>query len=124
MSKILVIDDSEIIRNQLVGLLNQNGYQPIEAKDGVEGLQSAKESNPDIIITDLNMPNMNGLQLIEELRKLPEFAQKHILILTTETNADLRKKGQALKVRAWINKPINEQMILQILGKLLAKKAA
>jgi two-component system chemotaxis response regulator CheY len=93
MSKILIVDDSDLIRNQVATVLVQAGYEVVEAEDGVQGLDAAKTHKPDLVITDLNMPNMNGLELITKLREDSSFDTTEILMLTTETNAGLRKKG-------------------------------
>ena len=123
MNKILIVDDSELIRNQLATLLAQNAYEVIEAVDGVDGYNAAREHNPDLVITDLNMPNANGLELIGHLRENERFKDIDIVMLTTETGASLRKQGVALKIRGWINKPIKDDLILKLLEKLLKKRA-
>ena len=123
MNKILIVDDSNIIRKQLRTLLSSTGYEVVEGKDGQEGLEVALAESPDLIITDLNMPHMNGVELITALRQKQEFKLTHIIMLTTETTADLKVQGQQLGVRAWAVKPINEENLIKVLGKILKKAA-
>lgn len=122
MIKILIVDDSNMIRKQLRNLLSTIGYEIVEGKDGKEGLAAAIAESPDLVITDLNMPHMNGLELITSLRQKEEFKLTPVIMLTTETTADLKAQGQQLGVRAWAVKPINEDNLMKILGKILKKR--
>ena len=85
MAKLLIVDDSTMLRDMLNYALNEGGYTDVtEAVDGVDGLAKAKSADFDLIITDVNMPNMDGLTLIGELRKISLYSKKPILVLTTE----------------------------------------
>lgn len=121
VSKILIVDDSDIIRNQLKQTLVDAGYEVVEGVDGVEGLNKATEDQMDLIITDFNMPNMDGLDMSIAIKKLPQYKETNIIMLTTESSTELKKKGKDAGVRAWVLKPINEAMIVKTLGKLLSK---
>jgi two-component system chemotaxis response regulator CheY len=118
--KILIVDDSEIIRNQLKQTLTDGGYEVVEGVDGVDGLSKAKESTVDLVITDFNMPNMDGLEMSKAIKELPEYTAINIIVLTTESSPDLKKRGKEAGVRAWVLKPINDAMIIKTLGKLLS----
>ena len=85
MAKILIVDDSNMLRDMVKYALNEGGYPDVtEAVDGLDGLAKAKITAYDLIVTDINMPNMNGFELIVELRKLQTYAKTPILTLTTE----------------------------------------
>ena len=85
MPKILIVDDSNMLRDMVKYALNEGGYPDvIEAVDGVDGLEKAKSNLFDLIVSDINMPNMNGFEMISELRKLPTYAKTPILTLSPE----------------------------------------
>ena len=119
MGKILIVDDSDIIREQLANSLAKAGYTCIQASDGILGLKAAKENPPDLILADLNMPNMDGLEMIENIKNEPSLESVLVIMLTAETNTDLRRQGQQLGVRGWINKPVNQETVLKVLDKLV-----
>ena len=119
MPKILVVDDSDVIRSELQGILVKDGYSVTEAASGTDGLKAALEQGPfDMIITDYNMPGLNGIEMSHKIRQDARYAQTPILVLTTESSTDLRKKGQEIGVRAWLVKPINADVIKKVLAKL------
>ena len=124
MAKILVVDDSEIIRNQLNEILAGGGHEAVEAADGAEGLAKTKEDTFDLIITDYNMPELNGVEMTKAIREVPGYADVNVLMLTTEAGVDLKKKGKEVGIRAWIVKPPKGELILKAIDKLLSKKAA
>ena len=119
MANILIVDDSDIIRDSLRELLVGAGFDVTEGVDGVEGLEKAKSAKHDLIITDFNMPNMNGLEMSKEIKALPEYKDISILMLTTETSADLKKQGKDAGIRAWIVKPFQGESMVKILKKLV-----
>ena len=94
MANILIVDDSNSIRDMVSFTLKSASYNTVEAKDGLEGLNAAKRSSFDLVITDVNMPNMDGITLCQELRKLPNFRFTPILMLTTESSTDMKNEGQ------------------------------
>ena len=103
--KILVIDDSETVRSQLRRDLVGFGYEVVEAEDGVVGLSQALAHKPDLILCDVNMPNLDGLSMIRHLRKEPGMSALPIFMLTTESSSDLKATAKELGIRAWITKP-------------------
>ncbi len=121
MAKILIVDDSDVIRSELQGILVKDGYAVTEASSGTEGLNAALEQGPfDLIITDYNMPGLNGVEMCSKIRQDSRFSQVPILVLTTESSTELRKKGQEIGVRAWLVKPINADVISKVLVKLFS----
>lgn len=122
MAKLLIVDDSTMLRDMLNYALNEGGYTDVvEGVDGVDGLEKAKASTFDLIITDVNMPNMDGLTLIAELRKLPQYASKPILVLTTERSDEMKAKGKAAGATGWIVKPFVPEQLLKAVNIVLSR---
>jgi len=123
MAKLLIVDDSTMLRDMLNYALNEGGYNDVvEAVDGVDGLEKAKNTLFDLVITDVNMPNMDGLTLIEELRKLPQYAPpKPILVLTTERSDEMKVKGKAAGATGWIVKPFVPDQLLKAVNIVLSR---
>lgn len=99
--------------------LRTDGYEVTEAQDGVEGLDLAKQEHFDLVLTDQNMPNMDGLTLIAELRTLPNYANTPILMLTTESSDDMKSKGRAAGANGWLIKPFDPQKLLDVVKKVI-----
>ncbi len=112
MAKVLVVDDSNSIRDMVSFTLKSAGYETIEAKDGLEGLRKGKMGGFDLVISDVNMPNMDGITLCEELRKLASFKFTPILMLTTESSTDVKMRGKAAGATGWLVKPFNPDKLL------------
>lgn len=122
MAKLLIVDDSTMLRDMLNYALNEGGYNDVtEAIDGIDGLEKAKASMYDLIITDVNMPNMDGLTLIAELRKLSQYANKPILVLTTERSDEMKAKGKAAGATGWIVKPFVPDQLLKAVNIVLSR---
>ena len=120
--KLLIVDDSTMLRDMLSYALNEGGYNDVvEAVDGVDGLKKAKETEFDLIITDVNMPNMDGITLVSELRKLPEYEKSPILVLTTERGDEMKAKGKASGATGWIVKPFVPDQLLKAVNIVLSK---
>lgn len=119
--KILLVDDSRTIRNLQKNILAQLGHTDIvEAGDGVEAIRRIAETNPDLALIDWNMPNMDGITLIKELRKLPQYKFTPMLLLTTESAADKKAEGKAAGATGWLVKPFNPDQLLATLKKVLS----
>ncbi len=116
---ILSVDDSASIRQMVKLTLSGAGYDVIQANDGAEGLEKAKGAKVDMVMTDLNMPVMNGLALIKELRKLPAYQGVPILFLTTESDAGLKSEAKAAGATGWITKPFQQEQLLTVARKVL-----
>jgi two-component system, chemotaxis family, chemotaxis protein CheY len=120
MAKILIVDDSNMLRDMVKYALNEGGYPDVvEAVDGVDALAKAKETAFDLVVSDINMPNMNGFELITELRKLPVYVSIPILTLTTEKNDDMKTKGKEVGATGWIVKPFVPEQLLKAVGIVL-----
>ncbi|MCK9161843.1 MAG: response regulator [Arcobacter butzleri] len=122
MAKLLIVDDSTMLRDMLSYALSEGGYSDVvEAVDGVDGLEKAKATTFDLIITDINMPNMDGLTLIVELRKLSQYRSKPILVLTTERSDEMKARGKAAGATGWIVKPFVPDQLLKAVNIVLSK---
>ena len=119
MGRILIVDDASLIRSVASRAAKEAGYDVVVATDGKEGLEAAKEYAFDIVFSDVNMPVMGGLEMVENIKQLDEYRFTPIVMLTTESNADLKAKGKALGVKAWLLKPFNKDKFLIALEKLL-----
>lgn len=106
--KILTVDDSKSIREAVRFALEPLGYDIVEAEDGLDGIAQLEKEKVDLVITDLNMPNLDGLEFIEAVRKREEFAGLPLVMLTTEGQADKMRRGKKAGASGWIVKPFNE----------------
>jgi two-component system chemotaxis response regulator CheY len=116
---ILAVDDSTSIRQMVAFTLKSAGYTVIEAADGVEGLAKAKANPIDLILTDQNMPKMDGLALIKMLRSLPQFVSTPILMLTTESSDAMKTQGRAAGATGWLVKPFDPHKLLEVVKKVI-----
>jgi len=99
--------------------LKSAGYEVIEAVDGVDALNKAKAKAMDLVLTDQNMPHMDGLGLVRALRQLPAYRSSPILILTTESGADMKSQGKAAGATGWLVKPFDPHRLIEVVQKLL-----
>ncbi len=122
--KLLIVDDSTMLRDMLSYALNDGGYSDVtEGVDGMDGLEKAKNTTYDLVITDVNMPNMDGLTLVDELRKLPQYSKTPILVLTTERSDEMKSKGKAAGATGWIVKPFVPDQLLKAVNIVLSKNS-
>lgn len=120
MSKnILTVDDSPSIRQMVVFTLKRAGYGVDEAADGAQGLAKAKTQSYSLVLTDQNMPNMDGITLIKSLRALPPYKTTPILMLTTETGDAMKAQGRAAGATGWLVKPFDPQKLLEVVKKVI-----
>ena len=120
MSKlILTVDDSGSIRQMVSFTLKGAGYTITEAVDGKDGLEKAKAGRFDLILTDQNMPNMDGLTLIKGLRSLPAYRTTPILVLTTEAGDNMKAQGKAAGATGWLVKPFDPQKLIEVVRKVI-----
>lgn len=121
--KLLIVDDSTMLRDMLTYALNEGGYTDVtEAVDGIDGIEKAKKVTFDLIISDVNMPNMDGITMISEVRKLPQYLKTPILVLTTERGDEIKVKGKAAGATGWIVKPFVPDQLLKAVNIVLARK--
>ncbi|PHY18838.1 response regulator [Caulobacter sp. BP25] len=121
MSAILTVDDSASIRAAIKIALSSEGYGVTEAANGAEGLEKASAGGFDLIVTDLNMPVMDGLTMIRELRARPAGAGVPIIFLTTESDADVKAQAKAAGATGWLTKPFEPDQLVRVVKKVLAK---
>lgn len=119
MATILAVDDSASMRQMVTFTLKGAGFDVIEAVDGVEALGKAQGASVDLVLTDVNMPNMDGIQLVKELRTLPNFKFTPMLMLTTESAGDKKAQGKAAGATGWIVKPFNPDQLLNTIKRVL-----
>ncbi|MCJ8321717.1 MAG: response regulator [Colwellia sp.] len=119
MTKILVVDDSNSIRDMVSFTLKSAGYSTVEAKDGQDGLTKAQGGGFDLVISDVNMPIMDGITLCQELRKLASFKFTPILMLTTESSGDMKQRGKAAGATGWLVKPFNPEKLLATIKRVV-----
>jgi two-component system chemotaxis response regulator CheY len=120
MPVIMTVDDTTSMRQMVSFTLTEAGHQVLEARDGVEALDLAKHNKIDAFIVDINMPRMDGISLVKELRALPNYKFAPILMLTTESQDTRRQEGKAAGATGWIVKPFNPEQLITIVQKVLA----
>lgn len=118
VKRVLTVDDSKTMRDMVVFTLKGAGFEVLEASDGVQALSTLNGANVDLIITDINMPNMDGVALIKQLRAKPNFKSTPILILTTEGSDEKKAEGRAAGATGWIVKPFAPDKLLQVVNKV------
>lgn len=119
MASILAVDDSASMRQMVSFTLKGAGYDVIEAVDGVDALTKAQSNKFDLVVTDVNMPNKDGIALIQDLRGLPAYKFTPMLMLTTESSMDKKQLGKSAGATGWIVKPFNPDQLLKTVKKVL-----
>jgi two-component system, chemotaxis family, chemotaxis protein CheY len=119
MRTVLTVDDSTSMRQMVKATLQSAGYGVVEAADGQEALEYARENAVDLVISDVNMPRMDGITLIGELRALPAYRLIPMLMLTTESSQEKKMEGKRAGATGWIVKPFNPVQLLATLKKLM-----
>lgn len=119
MATILAVDDSVSMRQMVTFTLKGAGFDVVEAEDGVAALNVAKGKKVDLVLTDVNMPNMDGIALIRALRGLPDYKFTPILMLTTESADNKKQEGKSAGATGWIVKPFNPDQLLATIKKVL-----
>ena len=116
---ILAVDDSASIRQMVSFTLKSAGYEVVEAIDGMDGLDKARAGNISLILTDQNMPRMDGLSLIKSLRAMRQYASTPILMLTTESSDTMKAQGRAAGATGWLVKPFDPQKLIEVVRKVI-----
>lgn len=119
MTTILAVDDSKSLRQAVVFTLRRAGFNVVEAEDGRDGLSKACGQKFDLVLTDQNMPNMDGLTLIRELRARAEYERVPILMLTTESSDEMKQKGRAAGATGWLVKPFDPDRLIAVVQKVI-----
>lgn len=116
---ILVVDDSSAVRESVAFTLEQAGYSVVQAQDGQDGVNKAAASKPDMIITDVNMPNLDGIGLVRKVREDPANKFLPIIILTTEAQKTKMDEGKEAGATGWIVKPFDAEKLLAVVKKVM-----
>jgi two-component system chemotaxis response regulator CheY len=117
--KILTVDDSASMRQMVLVILQGAGYEVVQACDGVEALELARQSAADLVLTDVHMPRMDGITLVRELRALMNYKFVPMLILTTESSQEKKTDGKRAGATGWIVKPFNPPQLLATVARVL-----
>lgn len=121
MAQVLVVDDSEAVRSEVSGFLSKNGITVATAVDGKDGLTKIKgDPSVKLIFADVNMPNMDGLTMVEKIRSEVGNKTVNIIMLTTESDAGMKERGKAAGIKGWIVKPFNGANVLEAVKKMVA----
>ncbi|MDO9158531.1 MAG: response regulator [Burkholderiaceae bacterium] len=119
MHSILAVDDSASMRKMVSFTLVGAGYHVVEAVDGQDALDKAQAQTFDLVLTDQNMPRLDGLGLTRKLREMPAFQTTPILILTTESSDDMKQAGRAAGATGWLVKPFDPNRLIEIIRKVI-----
>jgi len=120
MHCVLAVDDSKSIRSLVNYVLAQAGFEVVLAEDGQEALEYARDNVVDLVLTDINMPNLDGIGLIKELRNLPTYKFIPLLVLTTESGTEKKMEGKAAGATGWIVKPFDPEQLVSTIAKVLS----
>jgi two-component system chemotaxis response regulator CheY len=119
MKTILTVDDSPSIRQMVSFTVSSAGYRVVEAEDGEDALQKASLTAFDLVLTDQNMPKMDGFTLIKRLRSLPQYEKVPIIVLTTEASEEMKQRGRMVRASGWMVKPFDPDTLLSIIARLI-----
>ena len=118
--KILTVDDSRTMRDMLRLALTSAGYNVVQAIDGIDGLAVLERESPDVVITDINMPKMDGFGFIEGARKREKFRILPILVLTTESDPEKKQRARSAGATGWIIKPFDPTKLVDVIRRVAA----
>jgi len=121
MARILAVDDSPTMRGLVSNALQKAGYEVHLASDGVEGVRALAQVDPSLVITDINMPKLDGFGLIEAIRDLPDYSNIPILVLTTESSAEMKARARSAGATGWIVKPFEDDHFISIIYRVLGR---
>jgi two-component system, chemotaxis family, chemotaxis protein CheY len=119
MTSILAVDDSVSMRQLVSYTLTDAGFQVVEAVDGEDALAKAQSAQVDLVLTDVNMPKMNGIDLIRNLRELPAYKFTPMLLLTTESADDKKSEGKAAGATGWLVKPFDPEQLISTINRVI-----
>lgn len=119
MARILSVDDSLSMRRLIQKVLEEEGHEVLIAGDGVEAMAIAREQSVDLVLSDINMPNMNGISLVSKLRRLDDYANIPIIMLTTEDSDFKKNKAKNFGASGWLQKPFTQERLVNAVERLL-----
>lgn len=117
--KFLIVDDSAAIRQLISLTLKGAGHEVLTAENGSDAVSKLVNSRPDMVITDLNMPDMDGIELIKKLRSMPDYKYCPVLMLTTESQETMKQEGRRAGASGWIVKPFTAEQLLEVVKKFM-----
>ncbi len=117
--RILAVDDSPTMRGLIGAALSPNGFDVHFAEDGVDGLEQLADAAPDLVITDINMPRLDGFGVIEGVRNDPKYGSLPVLVLTTESGDDLKARAREAGATGWIVKPFDDARLVSVINRVL-----
>ncbi len=121
MTTILAVDDAATMRALVKGILEHEGHNVMTAGDGAEALALVRQEHFDLAIVDVNMPNMNGISFVSKVRRIPEYKNTPILMLTTETSEYKKQKARSLGANGWLTKPFDPPKLVNAINTILEK---
>lgn len=121
MAAILAVDDSSSIRNMVKRILETGGYEVVVAEDGVNAMEVARSRTFDMVLTDINMPNMTGISLVSKLRRLQHYQDIPIVMVTTEDEDYKKQKAKNQGANGWLQKPFTQERLLNLVKAMLDK---
>ena len=119
MHSILAVDDSASMRQMVSFTLKNAGYDVVEAHDGEDVVEKARARDFHLVLTDQNMPRLDGIGLTRKLRDMPKFKHTPILILTTESGEQMKQAGRAAGATGWLVKPFDPAKLIEVVGKVI-----
>ena len=119
MARILAVDDSPSMRQMVWFALQRGGHEVFQAEDGVAALGLARQQPVDLVLSDVHMPRMDGIALVEALRRLPELRYVPMLMLTTESSAEAKQRAKAAGATGWITKPFQQEQLVAVVKRVL-----
>lgn len=119
--QILAVDDFASMRQMVAFTLRNAGFTVIEAVDGQDAFEKAGAHDVDLVLTDQNMPRMDGISLTKRFRVIPRFSNTPILILTTESSDQMKKAGKEAGATGWLVKPFDPRRLIEVIGKVVAR---
>ena len=122
-ARILIVEDSPTMRMLIRSALEEGGYRVAESEDALQALAVVQEVAPDLVIADVNMPELDGISLVRRMRTFPAFRSVPILILTTESSDEAKQRGRAAGATGWITKPFDPAQLRDVVGEVLRVQA-
>lgn len=118
MARILIVDDSKVIRELVEAVLIENGHEVKTAEDGVQGLDATRNEQFDMILSDINMPNMTGISMVSKVRRVLGYEYIPIIMLTTESSSFKKDKARKMGATGWLQKPFDPERLMKAVNKL------
>lgn len=124
MKRVMTVDDSATVRQVLKMVLTEAGYHVVEAHDGQDALEKLSMHPVDMLVTDLNMPRVDGIDLIRSVRRQPGYRFMPIIMLTSESQPELKQAGKAAGASGWVTKPFRSEQLLAVVKMICPATAA